>query len=95
METKECKTCHAIKPINEFHKHPQYADGYDSTCGECAEVSSAKREDRNRRTNSQRIVPRRFTLFIRILSWQSLLLDNLWMNSKQEDIVGNYNTLKR
>ena len=21
METKECKTCHAIKPINEFYKN--------------------------------------------------------------------------
>lgn len=94
METKECKTCHAIKPINEFHKHPSMRMDMILPV-ECAEVSSAKREDRNRRTNSQRIVPRRFTLFIRILSWQSLLLDNLWMNSKQEDIVGNYNTLKR
>lgn len=40
------------------------------------EVNNVKREGKIKRTNSYRIVPRRFTLFIRILSWQSLLPDN-------------------
>lgn len=94
METKECKRVMQLNLSMNFTSIPSMRMDMILPV-ERAEVSSAKREDRSRRTNSQRIVPRRFTLFIRILSWQSLLLDNLWMNSKQEDIVGNYNTLKR
>ena len=48
METKECKTCHAIKPINEFHKHPQYADGHDSTCGACRSEQRKKRRQKQK-----------------------------------------------
>ena len=48
MEIKECKTCHAIKPINEFHKHPQYADGHDSTCRAC------RGEQRKQRIQNQK-----------------------------------------
>lgn len=48
MEIKECKTCHAIKPINEFHKHPQYADGHDSTCRAC------RNEQRKQRMKNQK-----------------------------------------
>lgn len=54
METKECKTCHAIKPINEFHKHPQYADGHDSTCGACrSEQRKKEKTEAEERTASE------------------------------------------
>lgn len=53
METKECKTCHAIKPINEFHKHPQYADGHDSTCGACRSEQRKKKTEAEERTASE------------------------------------------
>ena len=43
METKECKTCHAIKPINEFYKNSMYSDGHDCTCGSCRSEQRKKR----------------------------------------------------
>lgn len=52
METKECKTCHAIKPINEFYKNPLYADGHDSTCGACRSEQRKKRRQNQKNEQS-------------------------------------------
>lgn len=32
---KICKTCNTEKPYNEFHKHPDFKDGFMNTCKEC------------------------------------------------------------
>lgn len=56
METKECKTCHAIKPINEFYKNQCIRMGMTVPVDR-AEVNNVKREGKIKRTNSYRIVP--------------------------------------
>lgn len=35
METKECKKCLAVKPVNEFHKDKGMKDGRKNYCKEC------------------------------------------------------------
>jgi hypothetical protein len=58
METKECKVCHTIKPINEFHKHPQYADGHDSTCSACRNEQRKKRRQNQKNERPVNLHPK-------------------------------------
>lgn len=41
---KICRACGELKPIQEYYKHPQMADGYLNFCKECV-----KERERNRR----------------------------------------------
>lgn len=42
---KACRKCNKIKPISDFYKHPQMADGHLNICKECV-----KRRSQNNKT---------------------------------------------
>lgn len=35
---KKCRICGQEKPINEFYKHPNCVDGYNTKCKVCVHV---------------------------------------------------------
>jgi hypothetical protein len=35
-KTKECNTCHVVKPLSEYHLNSKAKDGHQNTCKECA-----------------------------------------------------------
>jgi len=45
---KNCIICKAIKPLDEFYKHSQMADGHTNKCKECTKSQSKDRENKLR-----------------------------------------------
>src|SRR5438128_6749283 len=45
---KLCKHCRKTKPIEDFHKHPDWSDGRYSTCADCRN-GQKKAQDRKYR----------------------------------------------
>ena len=42
MLTKICTVCKESKALDEFPKHPQHKDGYNSVCKKCMQKSNKK-----------------------------------------------------
>jgi hypothetical protein len=46
---KQCTKCHQVKPLTEFHRHKQSADGHKSRCKPCNCADTARWQRENKK----------------------------------------------
>ena len=62
MIKKKCFKCLLVKPITEFYKHPQMADGHLGKCKECTKKDSRDRGSDPEYERSRANLPHRIAL---------------------------------
>ena len=48
MDEKKCIKCGVVKPLSEFYKHPQTADGHLNKCKSCCKQDNVDNYKKNR-----------------------------------------------
>lgn len=47
IRSKTCFKCSAVKPLEEFYKHPKMGDGHLNKCKECTKFDATKHRSEN------------------------------------------------
>ena len=47
VDSKRCFKCELVKPLSDFYKHPQMADGHVNKCKECNKRDASEHRTKN------------------------------------------------
>jgi len=52
---KKCSACGQVKPVSEFHKHPDGCNGLNARCGKCKNQSTKESHQLWRKANPEKV----------------------------------------